>query len=88
MNFYALFGVVFIQMNKVIVNMGKMQPLDLVILVNIVMVIAAAATICMSSSLSFVIPADSRKLFFTRTTIGWILMTVYIFGNTLVPITV
>eukprot|EP00354_Favella_ehrenbergii_P012556 CAMPEP_0170453746 /NCGR_PEP_ID=MMETSP0123-20130129/2233_1 /TAXON_ID=182087 /ORGANISM="Favella ehrenbergii, Strain Fehren 1" /LENGTH=206 /DNA_ID=CAMNT_0010716237 /DNA_START=53 /DNA_END=673 /DNA_ORIENTATION=- len=56
MNLYALFSVAFIQMNKVVVNMEKTTPLDLVLLVNIVMVIIAGPIIALTPSLSFVIP--------------------------------
>ena len=64
------------------------MPLDFVLILNLVMVVSMAPIIAYSSQLSFIVPAELRKVFFTRTTIGWSLLVVSIVGNSLVPITV
>ena len=88
MNIYALLQVVFVQMTKTSVNANKTTPLDLVFILNVVMIFVTVPIIALSSQLSFEIPENARKVFFTRTTLGWILVVVSMVGNSLVPITV
>ena len=89
MNIYALFSVLFIILNKWAVNENKVNVLDLIFMVNALnMVITFSVILFSRGSLSFVIPQENRGMFFTRAFEGWILIVVYIIGNTLIPATV
>ena len=75
-------------MNKVIVNEQKTQVMDLIFFMNLFNVLIAGPLIALKSDLSFIVPQNGRRIFFTRTTLGWVLSLLYVLGNTLVPITV
>ena len=88
MNLYALLSVGFVQLNKITVNEKKASALDLIFIVNASTIIVTTPIIIFSRNLSFIIPKESRKIFFSRAFEGWLLIVVYIIGNTLIPITV
>ena len=56
MNLYAVFTVVFIQLNKVIVNQQKTQVMDLIFFMNLFNVLIAGPLIALKSDLSFIVP--------------------------------
>ena len=89
MNFYALLSVLFIISNKWVVNESKVNVLDLLLIVNALSMVISFFTILFSrGSLSFIVPSGNRILFFSRAFEGWVLIVVYIIGNTLIPATV
>ena len=87
MNFYALFSILFVYLCKVASTEKKVEPLDLIFIVNITN-LPLTTPIILATDRSFVIPAAERKMFFSRVILGYILIVSLIIGNILVPVTV
>ena len=87
MNIYALMTVCFVESNKKAVNEQKVHALDVIFIVNLVNLVFTAFVVALSDR-SFAIPEGSKVIFFSRALLGWLLIVVYIVGNTLVPFTV
>ena len=87
MNFYALFSIIFVLTCKYTVNESKVDPIDLIFIVN-AMSFPISAIIILTTSRSFIIPEASRRMFFTRVFLGWLQLVVVIIGSSLVPLTV
>ena len=87
MNLYAIFSTLFVYLCKVASNEKKVNPIDLIFIIN-AMNVPISALIILTTSLSFVVPKESRNVFSSRVILGWFLVLVYVIGNTLVPLTV
>ena len=88
MNAYAILSIFFIISNKKAVNEEKVNALDLILIVNAWTMCITFFVIIFTPSLSFVVPAGTRTMFYIRAFEGWLLIVVYIIGNRLVPVTV
>ena len=87
MNLYALITIFFIVSCKFVVNDNKVSPIDLVFLVH-VMLIPITTIILLTTSESFIVPKETRRMFSARLCLGWLCAIIYVIGSTLVSLTV
>ena len=88
MNFYVIAAIFFVKLNKIVVNEMGTAALDVCVVVSTTACLAALPVLVLSKDLSFIVPRENRKIFFSRAVLGWVHIVVYVIGGTLVPITI
>ena len=76
MNLYAIFIVILVQLTKMIVNIEKISVVDFMFVINLFLTILTIPVIGCRRELSFKVEAGSRRIFFWRIAVGWVMSLV------------